>query len=141
MRVKAEVSLARRFVAAHSLPGIGVSEPHEHAYELECGYSSLVETRVGCARPLQAIASEVDAVVARLHGKDLNELLPLPPTAEIVACWVLAQLPAQWEWVAVKAYDGFACKVTRAHAEPALELLRAKPKRAVKRARGARTAR
>lgn len=130
MKVKAEISIIRTFVAAHSLPAIGVSERHEHSYELQCGYSARVDTRVGCARPLQEIAGEVDAVVARLKGRDLNLLLPLPPTAEMLACWVLAHLPSQWEWVAIRAYEGFACKVVREDAERSFELLRGKRKRA-----------
>ncbi|MPZ44696.1 MAG: hypothetical protein GEV05_15095 [Betaproteobacteria bacterium] len=135
MRVKAEVSIVRKFVAAHSLPTIGVGERHEHLYEVHCGYSSRIETRVGCARPLQQIASEIDAVVARIQGKNLNVVLPVPPTAEMVACWLLAHLPSHWEWVAIKAYDGFECKITREDAEPSFKLLRGKRSRVVKRLR------
>lgn len=113
MSVKVEVSITRTFVASHSLPNIGVAERHEHSYELDCGYSARVDPRRGCARPLQDLAQEVDAVVTQLQGSDLNALLPLPPTAEMIACWVLTRLPEEWEWASIKAYDGFKCKVLR----------------------------
>jgi 6-pyruvoyl-tetrahydropterin synthase len=64
-------------------------------------------------------------VLARLDGKYLNDLVPAPPTAEVIACWILAQLGSHWAWVSIRAYDGFTCRVERRHLEPWIEKLRA----------------
>lgn len=122
MNVKVDVSITRTFVSEHSLPSVGVAERHEHSYELQCGYSAHVDPEVGCSRPLQALAHEVDAVVARLQGNCLNTVLPVPPTAEMLACWILAQLPSEWEWASIKAYDGYTCTVKRNGIGPSLAL-------------------
>ena len=124
MNPKVQVAIARTFVAKHSLPGLGVAERHEHVYHLECGHSAEVDGARGCAKSLQEMAAEVDGVVSRIDGEYLNDLLPVPPTAEMLACWILAQLSPEWEWASIRAYDRFMCKVDRAHVLPWLETLR-----------------
>lgn len=125
MNVRVELSLSRTFVAYHSLPAIGVAEPHAHAFELNCGYSVDVEPDAGCARPLQELEAEIDSVVSRMEGSNLNALLAVPPTAEMLAGWILAQLPAIWQWASITAYGGYTCRVERADIEPLLPHLRA----------------
>ena len=112
--MKVELSITRRFAAEHSLPSVGAAERHTHPYELECGYAADVDPRVGCTKPLQALSAEVDAVVARLDGRYLNDVLPVTPTAEMLAGWILAHLPDEWEWAAIRAYGGYTCTVRRA---------------------------
>ena len=124
MTVRVEVSIRRTFVAEHSLPAIGVAEPHAHSYELTCGYTAEVEPGAGCARPLRELETEVEDVLARIKGADLNAVLPAPPTAEMLACWILAQLPAIWQWTSITAYGGYTCRVGRSDIEPLLALLR-----------------
>ena len=114
MSPRVEVSITRTFEAEHSLPGVGAPERHKHAYSVECGYAQKIDPRLGCAMPLQDAAGEVSAVVSRLDGRYLNDVLPGPPTAEMLACWILGQLSPQWEWVSIRAYEGFMCKVSRA---------------------------
>jgi 6-pyruvoyl-tetrahydropterin synthase len=114
MSVDMEVSITRKFVASHSLPAVGVAERHEHPYELECGYCATIDEGLGCDRPMQELAAEVDAVVSRLSGAYLNDVLPRSPTAESLACWILDELPRHWEWATIRAYAGFRCTVRRA---------------------------
>lgn len=125
MNPEIEVSITRTFTAQHALPRVGVTEPHAHAYTIECGYRAPVEPALGCTRPMQALARELEGVLARLEGRDLNALLPVTPTAEMLACWILAQLPDCWQWASVRAYDGFMCKVERRAVAPFMERLRA----------------
>ena len=112
--MKVELSITRNFAAEHSLPSVGAAERHTHPYELECGYAADVDPRVGCTKPLQALSAEVDAVVARLDGQYLNDVLPVTPTAEMLAGWILAHLPDEWEWASIRAYGGYTCTVRRA---------------------------
>jgi len=113
MSPKVEISITRTIEAEHSLPGVGAAEPHKHAYQVECGYTQAIRADLGCARPMQDAGSEVSDVLSRVEGRSLNDVLPGPPTAEVLACWILAQLPAHWEWVSIRAYDGFMCRVSR----------------------------
>ena len=125
MNPPVEVSITRTFEAEHSLPGVGAAQRHKHAYRVECGYSRPIDPELGCARPLQDLSKEIAGVISRLEGHYLNDVLPGPPTAEVLACWILAQLPAQWEWVAIRAYDGFMCRVNRADLSSWMTTLRA----------------
>ena len=118
MNPRIRASVSRTFVAEHSLPGVGVTERHRHTYRVECGYCHEIEPSLGCTRPLQDVRKEMDAVVNRLAGQYLNEVLPVPPTAEMMACWILANLPAYWEFVTIRAYDGFECRVDRSDLAP-----------------------
>ena len=127
MKLKIQTSIKRKFEADHSLPSVGLSERHHHAYELECGYTAEVDPAAGCAKPLHIFAAEVDLVVERLRGSYLNDLMPMPPTAEMLACWVLAQLPDHWAWVDVGAYGGYHCRVQRSDVEAFLARLRPSP--------------
>ena len=125
--MKVEISITRRFVAEHSLPDGGMAEPHEHDYEVTCGYTADIDPAAGRGKPVQELGAQVDAVVARLDGRMLNRVLPVPPTAEMLAGWILAQLPAQWEWASLRAYDGYTCRVRRADLGFLLDRLRSAP--------------
>jgi len=124
MSPKIEISITRTFEAEHSLPGLGVARPHTHAYSMECGYTQALRPDLGCARPMQEITAEVDDVLSRLACQNLNDALPGPPTAEVLACWILAQLPPHWEWVSIRAYEGFTCRVSREELLPWMSKLR-----------------
>ena len=124
MSPRIEISITRRFEAEHSLPGVGAPQRHQHAYSMECGYLAKIDSKLGCARPMQDIEREVSDVLARVEGQYLNDVLPGPPTAEMLACWILAQLSPHWEWVVIRAYDGFMCRVTRKELAPWLSKLR-----------------
>ena len=124
MNPRVEVSISRTFEAEHSLPGVGAAERHKHAYSMECGYTKEIDFELGCARPMQDATREVSDIVSRIEGRYLNDVVPGPPTAEVLACWILAQLPAHWDWVVIRAYDGFMCRVDREQLPPWLADLR-----------------
>lgn len=56
---------------------------------------------------------DVDEVVEKIRDKNLNEVLPVTPTAEFLACWFLMQLPAYWDFVVIRCYGGFECRIDR----------------------------
>ena len=118
MSPRVEISITRTIEAEHSLPAVGAPERHKHAYHVECGYTQAIRSDLGCARPMQDVSREVSDVLARIEGCFLNDVLPGPPTAEVMACWILAQLPMHWEWVSIRAYEGFMCRVTRSALSP-----------------------
>ena len=115
MNPTVEVSITRTFEAEHSLPGVGAAPRHTHQYRVECGYTGEIDPQLGCARPMQDAAAELAQVLSHVDGKYLNDVLPGPPTAEILACWILAQMAPYWDWVSIRAYDGFMCRVERKH--------------------------
>ena len=126
MSPRIEISITRTFEAEHSLPGVGATQRHKHSYSMECGYSAEIDSELGCARPMQDVSREVSDVLSRIEGTYLNDLLPGPPTAEMLACWILAQLSSHWEWVVIRAYAGFMCRVTRKELSPWLASLQTK---------------
>jgi 6-pyruvoyl-tetrahydropterin synthase len=113
MNPRLEARITRTFAADHSLPGVGVTERHRHTYRVECGYRHEIELQTGCTRPLQHVKQEMDAAIDRLAERYLNDVLPVPPTAEMMACWILAQLPDYWHFVVIHAYGGFECRIDR----------------------------
>lgn len=119
-----EVAVTRTFEAEHSLPSVGVAQRHTHSFSVECGYFQGIDPDAGCARPMAELTGDVAAVLSRIEGKYLNDVLPVPPTAEMLACWILAQLSPYWDWVSIRAYDGFMCRVERKHVLPFIEKLR-----------------
>ena len=126
MNPRVEVAITRTFDAEHSLPIVGIGRAHRHTFTVECGYSAAIDSDLGCARPMQELTRDIDAVLSRVEGKNLNDVLPAPPTAEMLACWILAHLSPYWEWVSIRAYDGFMCKVDRRHVLPWIEELRSR---------------
>lgn len=124
MNPNIEVSITRTFEAEHSLPAVGAAERHSHTYCVEAGYAEEIRPELGCARPMQQIQEEISRVLSRVEGRYLNDILPGPPTAEVLACWILAQLPPHWQWVSIRAYDGFMCRVTRDQVAPWMSQLR-----------------
>lgn len=113
MTVGVELSLTRTFVATHALPTIGFGQPHEHTFKVECGYSALIDAEAGCERPLQEMEAELHSIISLIDHHDLNAVLPVQPTAEMLACWILSRLPERWQWAAVTAYGGYTCRVAR----------------------------
>lgn len=120
-----EISITRSFEAEHSLPGVGVPARHAHRYTVEAGYAHAIDAALGCARPMQDAEADLERVISRVEGRYLNDVLPGPPTAEVLACWMLAQMAPYWEWIAIRAYDGFRCRLERKHLAPWLKTLRA----------------
>lgn len=108
-KVTARITL--RFTATHSLPDIGVAEPHPHEWIVAAGYTHEINPHHGCTKPMQSMRQELEGWLSRLDGKHLNDVLPFPPTSETIACWIMAHLPEYWDTVAVESYDGYRVEV------------------------------
>jgi 6-pyruvoyltetrahydropterin/6-carboxytetrahydropterin synthase len=93
--MKFTVSKKFSFEAAHSLPHL----PLGHQCRNVHGHSYVVE--IFCAGPLDArgfvmdfaeLSEAMKPVLARLDHQNLNEILPLPSTAENLGAWIMEQL-------------------------------------------------
>lgn len=114
--------MERSFSAVHSLPLVGATEPHRHTYSVRAGYLREISPQTGCTKAIQDASAALDAVIAKLTDENLNEVLPVPPTAEMLACWVLAQLvrpgghhriAENWDFVEVRCYGDSIFRIER----------------------------
>lgn len=86
-----------RFEAAHHLPEHPgkCRRPHGHGYVLRVACRAPVDARTGLALDFGEIKRVVRAeVVDVLDHRDLNEVLPLVPSAENIAIWAWDRLAA-----------------------------------------------
>jgi hypothetical protein len=121
---KVTAAVYRSFEASHSLPGIGVSEPHSHLYKIKAGYRHEINpTLNGCTKPLEEMLRDLDGCIAKMEGKYLNDVLPFHPTAEIMAWTVLfgigntdLRATSFWQFIEVEAYDCFSARADIADA-------------------------
>jgi 6-pyruvoyl-tetrahydropterin synthase len=110
-RVECRVS---KFIDAdHSLPKVGFAETHRHNYWIEFGYCHEINVERGVTKSMQEMMVDVDKVIEKIKYKNLNEVLPVTPTAEFLACWILSQLPEYWDFVIIRCYGGFECRIDR----------------------------
>jgi 6-pyruvoyl-tetrahydropterin synthase len=110
---RVECRVTRIFDAEHSLPQVGNPEPHRHSYWLECGYHHEINPIRGVTKSMQEMLVDVDEIVVNIKDKYLNDVMPVTPTAEFLACWVLSQLPEYWDFVIIRAYGGFEARADR----------------------------
>lgn len=110
---RVECRVSRFFDADHSLPQMNKLGVHRHNYWAEFGYWHEINPTIGATKKMSDMLVDVDEVVAKVAGKNLNEVLPVTPTAEFLACWMLCQLPAYWDFVIVRCYNGFECRIDR----------------------------
>lgn len=110
---RVEASILRVFTARHALPLMKNPAPHDHEYAVMFGYRHEINPLTGATRSIADMSKDVDPLVARVSGAMLNDVLPVMPTAEMLACWFLANLPAYWDFVVVRAYDCFECRIER----------------------------
>ncbi|CAB4121256.1 COG0720 6-pyruvoyl-tetrahydropterin synthase [uncultured Caudovirales phage] len=108
---KVRISHTLKFYAEHSLPEIGVAERHGHEFTLTAGWLHEINPYHGCTKPMQDIRKDLAEVVVLLDSKYLNDVFRHPPTAETMACWIMARLPEYWDFVRIEAYDGFSAEV------------------------------
>lgn len=108
--VEADVTI--KFGATHTLPMIGVKDIHWHLWEVTAGWRHEINPHHGCTKPMQEMHKELDALLAPLRDKNLSIMFaPYPATAETLACYVMAKLPAYWTYVQVRAYDNYRVRV------------------------------
>lgn len=105
-------SVERLITATHSLPDIGAAEPHEHKYLVRAGWTHEINPTRGCTKSMAEMEHDFFGVVSQLDGADLNVVLPFAPTAETMACWVMARLPAFWQFVEIECYGSYKVRIT-----------------------------
>lgn len=104
---KVTCSIERRITASHYLREMGNPEVHSHEYLLRAGYKHEINPRFGVTKSMDDMRPDLDELADMLDGKNLNEVLPSEPTAEIMACWIMANLPAYWMFVEIECYEGY----------------------------------
>lgn len=108
---KVTCSIERRIAASHSLPGLGVAHAHEHDYLIRAGWTHEINPSLGCTKAMQEMEHDIAEISGRLHSMYLNDLMPFPPTAEVLACWIMARLPAYWQFVEIECYGNYRVRV------------------------------
>jgi hypothetical protein len=68
----------------------------------------------GFTHEYQRQRQQFEAIVERVYGQYLNDILPMQPSLEVLALWLLAQTePACCDHVILSAYGGFEVRVDR----------------------------
>lgn len=104
-------------VIRHSLPHLGNPDPHDHTFHIRIGWTHEINKRFGHSGfPLAKIVAMWRKLVDLIDGQDLDYVMQpgIVPTAECLACWLLARCPGFIAWVEIKAYDQFLVHVDRA---------------------------
>lgn len=111
---KLTCSVERKIYALHELPGsIGNFKQHGHDYLIRAGWTHEVNPMKGVTKPMQAWRAELDEILDLLDRRDLNMAMePWTPTAENLACWIMARLPSYWQFVEIECYEGFRVRIT-----------------------------
>lgn len=108
--VEAEITI--KFGATHSLPDFGVGEVHYHLWTVSAGWRHEINPHHGCTKPMQEMYRELNSILVPLQDKNLSFVfMPYPATAETLACYIMAKLPAYWTFVEVQAYDNYRVRV------------------------------
>ena len=93
--MKHTVSKRFSFEAAHSLPhlpaGHKCRELHGHSYVVEIHCSGPLDAR-GFVIDFAEISAVVKPLIDRLDHRNLNDVLPVPSTAENLAAWIMNEL-------------------------------------------------
>lgn len=108
---KVSASVEYSISCTHSLPSIGVSDPHSHSYIVRAGWSHEINPDMGCTKSLSDMEKDVRPLLDQLNGANLNDVFDFPPTAEIMACWIMARLPAYWQFVEIECYGNYRVRI------------------------------
>lgn len=103
------------FDADHSMPRIhGCEARHTHSYIVQFGWTHEIQPMHGYTHEHVKQRREFDRVIRKVSGQYLNEVLPMQPSAEVLAMWLLAQIePAYCDHVIVQTYDDYSVRVDR----------------------------
>lgn len=104
------------FEADHAMPRIGkwCEIRHTHAYSVWFGWTHEIQPTAGFTHEYMKQRKEFADLVDRAQGKYLNDILPMQPSAEVLAIWFLCNTePAYCDHVIVQAYDGYEVEVHR----------------------------
>lgn len=105
---KITASIRFEFDADHAMPriGKGCECRHTHHYAVSFGWTHEIQPMYGYTHEFMKQRNEFRELVDRVAGKYLNDILPMQPSAEVLAMWLLAQTePAYCDHVIVQAYD------------------------------------
>lgn len=107
--MKFTVSKRFAFEAAHSLPHLPVGHQcrnvHGHSYVVEIFCSGPLDER-GFVVDFAEISAAMKPLLARLDHQFLNDVLPVPTTAENLGAWIMGQLtPALPSLVRVDVHE------------------------------------
>lgn len=98
--------------ASHSLPFNPVK--HEHDFLIHIGWTHEINPRHGHSGfPLDKIDRMFLKLAALIQDKNLNDLMPFPPTAENLAVWLLVRCPGFIDFVQVQGYGEYVVRVER----------------------------
>lgn len=81
-------------VASHDLRGITAHPDamlgvHEHVWKIVCVWKKPYSPMLGFIRDEALVDNGWGARIKELEGRNLSQLMKLPPTAENFACWLL----------------------------------------------------
>lgn len=115
---KITASLTLRFFATHAMTKIAgpASAPHVHDYEVVFGWTHEIQPAYGYTHELGEQRARFTELLDEVRDKYLNTVLPMQPSAEVIALWLLAQTwPAFCDYVIVRAYEGYEVRADREH--------------------------
>lgn len=113
---KVAASMRFEFDADHSMPRIGkhCEARHTHSYVVVFGWTHEIQPRFGYTHEVTEQRRDFSELIARVAGKYLNDILPMQPSAEVLALWLLAHTePAYCDQVTVSTYDGYTARADR----------------------------
>lgn len=105
------------FHAEHSMPRIGkeCEERHRHQYCVTFGWTHEIQPMYGYTHEYMKQRREFEEIIARVATKYLNDILPVQPSSEYLALWLLAQTQAAYcDHVSVHAYGNYTVRADRA---------------------------
>ena len=105
------------FSATHAMSHLGgeCATPHEHHYLVEfIGLHEIQPYRTGYTHSIGEQDDEFEPLVRGLQDKFLNDILPMPPSAEALALYFLANTqPSFCCAVEITAYSGYRVRADR----------------------------
>lgn len=94
--------------------GHGCELRHTHHYVVHFGWTHEIGPYHGYTHEFMKQQRHFADVVARVSSQYLNDVLPMQPSAEVLALWLLAQTePAYCDHVIVQTYDNYTARADR----------------------------
>lgn len=113
---KVTASIRFDFHAEHSMTRLGkeCAVPHRHQYSVHFGWTHEIQPMSGFTHEFAKQRREFQLLIDRVAGKYLNDILPMQPSAEVLALWLLAHTePAYCDNVVIETYGGYTVRVDR----------------------------
>lgn len=113
-----KISACMRFEldATHAMTRLGAinAAVHAHHYEVTFGWTHEIQPKDGFTFEYSEQHRKFRKLLSQLDGKHLNDVLPMQPSAEALALWLLSRTdPAYCDHVAVRCYDGYEVRADR----------------------------